>query len=245
MKRKIALLSMTLLVAAATIACSASPPATEPINLVFDFRNGAQEWESGFAEYSPEHGDLQFESGLRPLPEELGPDGTGYYIQGMNRPDDLFMFLKRGLGTEDGIVPGQEYRIIYTLIFASNAPSGAVGIGGAPGEGVFVKAGASPIEPEAILEDDYYVMTVDKGGGNSGEGPAASIAGDFANGLDAEEIDWLNPPYVAVELEHEHIYTVTASEDGDLWLLVGTDSGFEGLTGIYYISISVTLAPVQ
>jgi len=87
-------------------------------------------------------------------------------------------------------------------------------------------------------------MNVDKGGGNSGEGDAATIVGTIENGLPAEEIDLGNPPYVTLERSHEHGYTVTASDDGKLWLLVGTDSGFEGLTGIYYQGISVTLEPV-
>ena len=134
----------------------------------------------------------------------------------------------------------------YTIVFASNAPSEAFGIGGPPGEAVFLKAGASPVEPDVYLDTaiDYYRMNVDKGEGNSGSGPAASETGHIANGLTPDEIDMLNPPYVTVERQHEHEYTVTASTDGEIWLLVGTDSGFEGLTGIYYQSIAVTLEPV-
>ena len=40
---------------------------------------------------------------------------------------------------------------------------------------------------------------------------------------------------------HEHPTPVTASADGDLWLLVGTDSGFEGLTRLYYLRFEVEL----
>lgn len=101
------------------------------------------------------------------------------------------------------------------------------------------------MEPEPYIdENDYWMMNVDKGGGNSGEGDAATIVGTIENGLPAEEVDLSNPPYVTLERAHEHGYTVTASDDGELWVLVGTDSGFEGLTGIYYQSISVTLEPV-
>jgi hypothetical protein len=214
------------------------------VRLEFDFRHDAQGWEAGFAEYAPEMEDMQLEAGIRPLPSELGIEGTGYYIQGMNHSDDLFMFLKRHLGTDDGVVPGQEYRIKFTIVFASNAPSGAVGIGGPPGESVFLKAGAATVESEVYLDSatNYYLMNVDKGLGNSGNGTAASVIGDIANGLSA---DMENPPYVSLKRQHEHEYTVTASPDGELWLLVGTDSGFEGLTGIYYQSIAITLTPVK
>jgi len=213
------------------------------IRLEFDFRQGAQDWQAGFAEYGPQMQGMMLEGEIRPLPSELGINGTGYYSQGMNHSDDLFMFLKHRLGTDAGLVPGQEYRVIFTIVFASNAPSGAVGIGGAPGESVYLKAGASMLEPEVYLNSDtgYYVMNVDKGPGNSGSGTAASVVGNIANGLSAEE----NPRYISLERQHEHEYTVNASPDGELWLLVGTDSGFEGLTAIYYRSIAVTLIPLK
>lgn len=213
------------------------------VRLEFDFGQGAQGWEAGFAEYSPEMEGMMLEGEVRPLPPELGINGTGYYLQGMNHSDDLFMFLKRRLGTDDGVVPGQEYRVMFTIVFASNAPSGAVGIGGAPGESVYLKTGGSTVEPEVYLDSDtgYYVINVDKGPGNSGNGTAASVVGHIANALSAEE----DPRYISLERQHEHEYTVNASQDGELWLLVGTDSGFEGLTGIYYQSIAVTLIPVK
>jgi hypothetical protein len=186
---------------------------------------------------------MMLEAETRPLSSELGINGTGYYLQGMNHSDDLFMFLKRRLGTDDGVVPGQEYRVRFTIVFASNAPSRGIGIGGSPGESVYLKAGASRMESEVHLDstDNHYRMNVDKGSGNSGNGTAASVVGYIANGLSAEE----NPRYVSLERQHEHNYTVAASPDGELWLLVGTDSGFEGLTGIYYQSIVVALIPVR
>jgi len=213
------------------------------VRIEFDFRQGAQGWEARFAEYSPEMEGMMLEGEIRPLPPELGINGTGYCLQGMNHSDDLFMFLKRRLGTDEGVVPGQEYRVMFTIILASNAPSGAVGIGGSPGESVFLKAGASTVGPEVYLDSDtgYYLLNIDKGSGNSGNGTAASVIGDVANGLSAEE----NPRYISLIRQDEHQYTVTASQDGELWLLVGTDSGFEGLTGIYYQSIAVTLSPVK
>lgn len=245
--RKRLLIGGAAVLAAGLIIYVVLTAASPPIHLEFDFRDGVRGWEAGFAEYSLDM-EMQLEAGIRQLPSELEIEGTGYYLEGMNRSDDLFMFLKRRLGPDDGIVPGQTYRIAYTIVFASNAPSGAVGVGGAPGESVFLKAGASAVEPEVYLDPDIgcYVMNVNKGGlGATGEGEAGSIVGHIANGLPAEEVDLQNPPYVSLERQHEHEYTITASPDGELWLLVGTDSGFEGLTGIYYQRIMVTLKPVR
>lgn len=258
MRKELLVIQVVLILMAGLLACNSTPapsplpepepPKPAPIDLEFDFNEGALGWESGFAEYAPDMEDtMQLEAEIKPLPSELGIEGTGYYLQGMNASDDLFMFLKRGVGTDAGVIPNQEYQVEYTIGFASNAPSGAVGIGGAPGESVYLKAGVSEIEPKVYLDADtnHYLMTVDKGLGNSGSGPAASIIGPIANGIPAEEVDMQNPPYISMERQHTHEYTFISNSDGKIWLLVGTDSGFEGLTGIYYQNIAVTLEPVE
>ncbi|HEX8097185.1 MAG TPA: hypothetical protein VF507_04085, partial [Pyrinomonadaceae bacterium] len=179
------------------------------------------------------------------LPPETGATGTGFYIQGNNHSDDLFMFLKRRLGPTEGIVAGQTYELYFTLVFASSAPSGCGGIGGSEGDSVYLKAGALPAEPLALMDESRPTpnlrMNVDKGDQSLG-GLAASVAGDIGNGQpctsDAR-------PFVSVERTHRHTSPVTANAQGDLWLLVGTDSGFEGFTSLYYQRIDVTLVPVS
>lgn len=56
----------------------------------------------------------------------------------MNRSDDLFMFLKKQL---TDLKPLTSYKINFDIQLASNAISGGIGAGGAPGEGVGIGAG--------------------------------------------------------------------------------------------------------
>ncbi|WP_145279729.1 dockerin type I domain-containing protein [Tautonia plasticadhaerens] len=214
------------------------------VSASFDFSEGDGGWEAGFAELPSEPDEAyELESGIRPLPSELGTDGTGYLLQGHNRSDDVFMFLKRSLGAADGVVPGQAYEVRFTIRFASDAPSGGFGIGGSPGESVTLKAGAGAEEPVAVPQDDGSLgLNVDKGNQTVG-GPAASVAGTIANG--EEPVESGPQPYAPVTVEHTHTVPARADSDGDLWLLVGTDSGFEGLTAIYYRQIDVELVPVS
>lgn len=219
----------------------------------FDFRNGAQGWQAGFADYPPamdKNGFYELLAEIRTLPAELGTSGTGFYIQGNNHSDDLFMFLKRRLDSSDGIVAGQTYQITFTLVFASNAPSGCTGVGGPPGEGVTLKAGASPAEPVALLTPppsdprgaSALRMNVDKSNQTQG-GIAASVAGDIANG---QPCDSSHPPsYVSIRRTHQHTSLVNANSKGALWLLVGTDSGYEATTALYYQQIDVSAVPVN
>ena len=159
------------------------------------------------------------------------------------------MFLKRRLSSEDGILPGQTYQITFKVVFASPAQTGCLGIGGAPGESVFMKAGASPAEPRAILTPppsdsrvfSSLIMNVDKSN-QAQSGIAASVVSNIANG---RPCDPFSMQYVSLERVHQHTTLVNANSNGELWLLIGTDSGFEGLTRIYYQRIDVTLAPIN
>lgn len=242
----IALLILTILSCAASVQESASP-----VSKSFDFRNGALGWQAGFARYPPatdEDGDYQLRAELRSLPPELGISGTAFYFQGYNHSDALFMFMKHRLSVADGIIAGQTYQVNFTLVFASNAQSGCGGTGGSPGDSVNLRAGASPAEPLPLLDISrpfpYLEMNVDIGGGSGPhkDGIAASFAGPIANGAPCDSAP---KELISIQRNHQHTTLVNANSKGELWLLVGTDSGFNGFTSLYYQRIDVTLTPVS
>jgi hypothetical protein len=207
-----------------------------------DFREGQRGWITGFADYSPVSEGLDLDAGLRPLPAELGVEGTGLMITGNNLSDDLFMFLSKRLGPSNGIFPDQPYEVRFMITFASNVGEHCGGIGGSPGESVYLKAGASGEEPEVVLDplDDHYRMTVDIGSQAEG-GAAASVVGNIVNGtMNCFE----GAPFVTVSRSHLHTSIVMSDHKGELWLLIGTDSGFEGRTTLYYQSVSAMSIPV-
>ena len=217
-----------------------------PVSVSFDFRDGSLGWEAGFADYPPDTDKNDFfelRAEIRSLPPELGISGNGFYIHGANHSDDLFMFIKRRLNSSDGIVAGQTYRVNFTIVFASATQTGCVGAGGPPDAAL--KAGATPAEPIAILDTSPFFgwlrMNVGKGGQPYGD-LAASSTGSTANGIPCGSQP---PKYVSVQRNHQHTYLVNANSHGEIWLLLGMDSVFEGTTDLYYQRIDVTLTPVS
>jgi hypothetical protein len=75
-------------------------------------------------------------------------------------------------------------------------------------------------------------------------GPAGEVVGNIANAVPCEQAAASNYPYVSLAKEHTGEFAVKSSASGDLWLLVGTDSGFEGQTALYYQRIEVRLVAV-
>ncbi len=94
-----------------------------------------------------------------------------------------------------------------------------------------------------VLVDGYWELTVDKSNQASG-GRDVWLVGDIANGIECEEALAAGQPYAVVGREYQHDAEVVVGRNGELWLIVGTDSGFEGSTELYYMEIEVTLEPV-
>ena len=231
--------SCLALLAGLTLAVPASVVAEDggEATYAFAFEHDAEGWTVDFADLpvdAPQ--DLyELDGGYRPLPEGL--EGGGIYVQGHNRSDDLFMFLKRHVG---GLHPDTVYTVSISLELATSIPPGLVGIGGAPGESVYVKAGASPVEP-ATSEDGigHLRLNIDKGNQATG-GAAVVLLGDIAHPdatLDAYVIKTLTNADAPL--------TVRTDGEGRVWLIVGTDSGFEGKTTLYYSRVSYAFALVQ
>lgn len=226
----------TVLFAGLLAGCSTTPFEGElSYKRVFNFSQGDQlGWSAGFADYpSDTDADYMMAFEVRDLPAEAG-EGKALYLASMNRSDDVFMFLKREIGE---LKPSTAYELTFSVKLASDAGSGCAGIGGAPGESVYLKAGASAVEPVVVEEDRFYTVNVDKGQQASG-GRDAVVIGDVANGVGCEA----NTGYRMIERNNRRS-PLTARTDaaGKLWIFVGTDSGYEGLTALYFTSIEVTI----
>ncbi len=204
----------------------------------FDFANGAQGWNAGFSDYpAGQEAFFELASGIQPLPSPLDQTETAFFISGNNHSDDLFMFLKVKIS---GLKPNTAYNANFHVEFATNASAGCLGVGGTPGESVFVKSGASAQEPQPILSNGYYVMSIDKGNQALG-GKDAMVLGNIAN----SSTDCLRPVYEIKALDSAAPLSVTTDAAGSVWLLVGTDSGFEATTSLYYRQFRATLAELS
>ncbi|MBZ9731148.1 hypothetical protein LB467_15745 [Salegentibacter sp. JZCK2] len=202
------------------------------ITYMYGFSEDTEGWNGDFADYpagEEENYGLEFEHS--PLPDPLDNSQGSLKLSGKNHSDDLFMFVKKQV---TGLTPNQEYRLNFEVEFASNVADGQFGIGGSPGESVYIKAGAAPMEPEKEEDElGWYRLNIDKGNqATSGENMV--VIGSFANGSD-ENI------YTLKSLSPSTPMRVTANSEGSLWLLFGVDSGFEGETTIYINRIDVEL----
>ena len=207
----------------------------------YTFEEDEQGWTAGFADLPADYDQelYQLESGWGELPSGL--EGFGIYLYGQNSSDDLFMFLKVQV---EGLKPKTAYQVDFSIDLASNTPEGLMGIGGSPGESVFVKAGVTTDEPLIVTDDQGWLrMNIDKGN-QASEGEDMINLGTLANpNIDLDT--FTGDEYATMTLTSEgRSFDVLSDDQGKVWLIAGTDSGFEGPTGVYYDRIAVRFTEI-
>jgi hypothetical protein len=226
---------LTLLLCGVLFASCSTEQEISVFSITYDFSTKDNGWVGDFADY-PEGDSLAYELFFKydTLPSNLNANDTrhGLHISGKNYSDDLFMFIKKKVS---GLQPNTTYEVLFNVKLASNAPTGSVGIGGSPGENVYLKAGASLIEPKKELDAGMYRMNIDKG--NQAEGGTDMITighvGVAANTTQFTIITRYNNSSTG--------FIATTDAEGGMWLIIGTDSGYEGATTLYYTQIDVLI----
>lgn len=213
------------------------PSDPKEIVIVDGFEESAQGWKPFFAEYDPRfEEDYELSFSLAGLPGNLDRRDGAMRISGENHSDDLFMMVYKKV---DGLEPGRKYEVRLSARIASDATKGAIGVGGSPGSSVFVKMGAISHAPERLFRDSFVYANFDKGNQSNG-GKDMRVVGDVEISSEQEGV-W----ELLQRNNHDHPIQLRANDNGELWLLVGTDSGFEATTTLYYSSIRARLRPLR
>lgn len=176
-----------------------------------------------------------FISGPVQLPGETGYQKTAYILSSHNYSDNLFMFTARKL---DGLQPNTSYLLHFNVELASNTPRNSVGVGGSPGASVYLKAGALPYPPrrEARKRNarSYWQVNFDKGK-QANEGSDMQLLGNI--GTNRSDFS-----YALIERNSNIPLKVSSNDTGELWVILGIDSGFEGKTTIFFTRLRLNLS---
>lgn len=202
-------------------------------SLQFDFAQNDSGFTPIFADYPNSEGVEEFYEFYHEYREvPITGAGNGLFISGNNHSDDLFMGYVKKL---DGFEPDKSYHFTVSFKLATDVDSGLVGVGGSPGEGVTVKCGVTSTKPmTTVVENssfEYYRMNIDIGR-QSNSGKDMVVVGDMAKTEN-------NHPGQYEFKEFQAEFDVAANAQGEAFLIIGTDSGFEATTSYYLDDISV------
>ena len=229
-----------------SLACRESRPFDQVMR--FSFQHGKSGFEALFLDYPEGEQDFfELDWGHAALPSPW-QSRSGLFLAGANRSDDLLMLLQRPI---NGLKPDTRYQLQLEMQLLSNEPSGCVGIGGSPGDSVYLKLGAAGQAVAMELEDsglpDVPPMrrpSIDLGI-QSQSGEFSRVVGTLANGQDDSLCSDEDRPWV-LQRRHTDGQPIEAVTDGHgrLWVFALSDSGFEGKTRWYLTEVIVRLQPV-
>jgi len=114
-----------------------------------------------------------------------------------------------------------------------------MGIGGAP-HSVTVKAGLSKSEPNVTVDEiDHYRLTLDMG-----NQVQSGLDGQALGHIGLSSLNDCDPSSTLYGIKsfenNSNEFEVTSDENGELWLTLLTDSGFEGPSSIYFTRVDLT-----
>ncbi|MGI4841853.1 MAG: hypothetical protein ACRYF7_00925 [Janthinobacterium lividum] len=216
-------------------ACGGDTLDDAPPQISTSFAASLDGWVGGFADYEDATAPTDVVWALRPLPAPLS--GQAYYTGGTNRSDDLFVYSKKKFS---GYAPSTPYLLSFEIEIASNQSSGCVGVGGAPGESVYVVAGAAPTEPKTVQVNGEWRVDLERGN-QATPGPASQVLGNVANGVP----DCGPQVYQTKLLKSTAPLAVTSNAKGEIWVFFGIDSGFEARSTVFYKSIKAAVEPAR
>lgn len=228
-------MSLTRLTAIEGQACGSAETFETVVEMNMDA--GAGMWQPVFVDYSI--GAQILASADWTILPGAHAHLDGWLLAGTNVSGALGAFLKTSVG---GLKPNTEYFVEMDMQFATNAPRGCSGIGVVAGEEVYVKLGASDVEPVAVEVNGGIEFNVDKGFGASG-GAEAMVAGNITNRQDG------CPPQKEWQIKTVSTagtnFTARTDAEGNLWLFCGTDSTVQGRSEIYVTAFTARMTPAE
>ena len=237
MTKKIAIVLAYSLIIPLLIACNGNVENGDNTVQTTEFRfdNGAEGFEPIFADFpldgllDSEGNDAYQMTHSRKMIPVAGAESYGLYISSINRSDDVFMGYVKEISELEA---NTQYTFQISFKLATDVEEGFFGVGDAPGDSVFVKAGVVAKYPIVGTAPDGHerILNVDKGN-QSQSGKDLVVVGNIAKPTGSAE------GFVFKNMGVERIATTNA--EGQLFLIIGTDSGFEGFTEYYLDDISL------
>ncbi|HET9275224.1 MAG TPA: hypothetical protein VFN96_04070, partial [Gemmatimonadales bacterium] len=166
----------------------------------------------------------------RPLPAPLNTTRNGLYLAGTNYNNDLFTYFKRYICC---LAPGATFHATIEVQIASAVHGGCTALG----PNVWVKAGASTLEPDSVDVNGVYQFTLNKGD--------QSASGDYTQLGDIRNVLAGCPTPgtwdLKATLRRRQTASFTSGVDGGFWFFLGVESGDPGRHELYFTGIRLVL----
>ena len=201
----------------------------------YSFAQNTDGWDVGSSDYSTltKPTDVEQVHAVVPIPGA----SKALYMGATNLSDDLLLYTTRKI---TGLIPNAKYRGSFTVAFASDAPAGCAGVGGSPGESVWLIGAVSGTKPENRQTNEDFRLNISRGN-QSTAGDSSDVIGTI--GVSGIPCTGDNRQAAFKTLGPSKWIPFTTDDTGSAWILIGLDSGFESYSRIWLQSVKFTYQP--
>jgi hypothetical protein len=213
--------------------CGGSTPEPKVgTDINYSFAQNIDGWDVGFSDYSTltKPSDVEQVHTVIPIPGA----SKALYMGATNLSDDLLLYTYRKV---TGLLPNNSYIGQFTVTFASDAPAGCAGVGGSPGESVWLIGAVSRDKPENKQTREEFRLNISRGN-QSTAGDSSDVIGTI--GVSGIPCTGNNRQAAFKTLGPSKWIPFTTDDTGSAWILVGLDSGFESYSRIWLQSVKFT-----
>lgn len=218
-----------VLLTANLFACKEDEVETDTV-IESNFQQDLNGWLGDYALYQDANKDsVRFVSGRNRLVSPLDTTNYGFKVEGRNDEDSLFLYAKKKVS---GLNSSRTYLVYYSVDLSSSYPDTA----NSPGRMGSLKVGASVDEPKVVqnTETKYNGIAIKKGLW-SVDGKEMVILGNLSNTATTPGYKLIGYNNNAKPLE------IKPNAQGEIWLCVGADTHYKGVTTVFFDRIKVTI----
>ncbi len=230
------LIFSTICIAAVLSACSKSDAGKITHEYRYDFTEDNQGWFATFSDYPVADADSYYLSCTHsPLPAPLDTQKKGLRLSGVNHSDDLLAIIFNEI---DNLVPLAYYNFTFEVTLASDVATNSVGVGGSPDLALGV--GGFPYLPGDSIDHSGWSRP------NFESRLQSHESTDVFQMVGTIGVSDTTTVYTLIERNNlQQPVRIQADEYGHVFLICGYDSGFEGTTTLYFISMKVKATYVE
>lgn len=213
-------------------SCTKTDKPTDYREFTYNFNSGTQGWTGFFSDYPKgEESFYELEFNYSHLPEPLDTSIKAIKISGNNHSDDLLSFMTTRITQ---LIPNAVYEVSFDITLGSNTATNSVGIGGSPDLALGV--GGLDYEPANLLDEDGWYRP------NFISLLQSRESNNVMQMIGTIGVQDTTTTYTLINRNNtDNPILLNTSEYGELWLMIGTDSGYEGITTLYYKSVIIKL----
>ena len=213
-------------------SCTKTDKPADYREYTYNFSSGTQGWDSLFSDYPKgEESFYELEFAYSHLPEPLDTTIKAIRLSGNNHSDDLLSFITTRISQ---LIPNAVYEVTFDITMASNVATNSAGIGGSPDLALGV--GGLGYEPANALDEANWYRT------NFISLLQSRESNNVMQMIGTIGVQDTTTAYTLINRNNkDNPIKLKTNEYGELWLMIGTDSGFEGITTLYFNSIIIRL----